>query len=123
MLGKPNVLAAILKCEIHILCERHCMLIEKTYLLNMIGKKIPIMIEIETILPTVYTMFRRSSVNNRKFQELRKAAERKIITFRLVNEVICLYRHLAVTISVRNYKRVINYFTDELSQRNIQISK
>ncbi|KII74575.1 hypothetical protein RF11_16185 [Thelohanellus kitauei] len=39
-----------------------------------------------------------------------------------VHEVTWLSRHFAVTPFVRNYNKLINYFTDELNIRNDEIS-
>ncbi|KII74928.1 hypothetical protein RF11_09854 [Thelohanellus kitauei] len=81
------------------------------------------MIEIETFLRTVYMMFSRSSVNKEKFQELAKSTVIDAIALRPLYNVSWLSRHLAVTVLVRNYNTLINYFTDELNIRNDEISK
>ncbi|KII63818.1 hypothetical protein RF11_15053 [Thelohanellus kitauei] len=77
------IVSAILKREIHHLCELHCVAHRKDLAVEDALKKIPLMIEIETFLRTVYTIFSRSSVNNEKFQESAKAAESDVIAFRV----------------------------------------
>ncbi|KII68498.1 hypothetical protein RF11_06936 [Thelohanellus kitauei] len=75
-------------------------------------KQVPLMIEIETFLRTVYTMLSRLSVKNGKFQELAQASE-----------IGWWSRHLTLTALVRNYNTLINYFTDDLKSRNDRASK
>ncbi|KII69128.1 hypothetical protein RF11_09016 [Thelohanellus kitauei] len=122
MLGKYNGVAAIVKREIHNLCELHCVAHREDVAVEEAWKQIPSMIEIETFLRTVNMMFSRSSVNNEKFQELGEAAESDVIAFQPLHEVRWLPRHLAVTALVRNYNTLIDYFTEELNSRNVPIS-
>ncbi|KII67117.1 hypothetical protein RF11_00472 [Thelohanellus kitauei] len=123
MLGKYNGVAAILKCEIHHLGQLHCVSHRKDLVVEDAWKQIPLMIEIETFLRIVYTIFSRSSINNEKYQELAMAGESDVIAFWPVHEVIgCLGIKLLLHLgSIKN--TLLNYFTDELSHRNNPISK
>lgn len=97
MLGKNNGVAAILRREIHHLCEQHCVAHREDLAVEDAWKQASLLHDIETLLRTVYTMFSRSSVENEKFLELANAAESDAVAFRPLHEVRWLSRHLAVT--------------------------
>ena len=87
MLGKNNGTAAILRQGIAHLSEQHCVAHREDLGTDDARKHVSLMNDIETLLRTVYTMFRRSSVKQNKFEELAKVAECDSVVFRPLNEV------------------------------------
>jgi len=92
MLGKNNGTAAILRQGIAHLSEQHCVAHREDLGTDDARKHVSLMKDIETLLRMVYTMFRRSSVKETKFEELAKVAECDSVAFRLLNEVRRLSR-------------------------------
>ena len=81
MLGKHNVVAAILKREIPHLYEQHCVAHRDDLAVEDAWKKLSFKQDIETLLRAVYTMFSRSSVKNEKFRKLANVSESDVVTF------------------------------------------
>ena len=123
MLGKNNGVAAILKREIPHLYEQHCVAHREDLAVEDAWKELSLMQDIETLLRTVYTMFSRSSVKNKKFRELANVSESDIVAFRPLHDVRWLSRHLAVAAFVRNYNVLIEYCTEQVNTCNDPINQ
>lgn len=123
MLGKKNGVAAILKKELHHLCEQHCVAHREDLGLDDAWSKVSVIREVETLLRTVYTMFSRSAIKKGKFQELAEISERDVVSFRPLNEVRWLSRHFALEALIRNYDCLKEYCEEQIEEANDPICR
>ena len=71
--------------------------------------KVSLMQDIETLVRTVYTMFRRSSVKKQGLQAIAQASGHNLISFKAIHDVRWLSRHSAMQALVRNYDVLLDY--------------
>ena len=75
--------------------------------------KVSLMQDIETLVRTVYTMFRRSSVKKQGLQAIAQASGHNLISFKAIHDVRWLSRHFAIQALVRNHDVFLDYCKEQ----------
>lgn len=88
-----NGVAAILCRYIPHLLEQHCVAQREDLGIEDTCQNLSLITAIETFMPTVYTLFSRSTVKKAEFAELAEAMECQSVAFRPLNEVRWFSQH------------------------------
>ena len=87
MLGRRNGVAAKLRERVPHLVPQHCVAHREDLGKADIWKEVKLLQDIETLMPTIYSMFSLSTTNRFKFQEIAAVCENEAISFKPLNEV------------------------------------
>ena len=113
MLGKRNGVAKLLKNFVPHVIEQHCVAHREDLGIDDAWSKVSLMQDIETLVRTVYTMFRRSSVKKQGLQAIAQASGHNLISFQAIHDVRWLSRHFAIQALVRNYDVFLDYCKEQ----------
>ena len=113
MLGKRNSVPKLLKNFAPHIIEQHCVAHREDLGIDDAWSKVSLMQDIETLVRTVYTMFRRSSVKKQGLQAIAQASGHNLITFKAIHNVRWLSRHLPIQALVRNYDVLLDYCKEQ----------
>ena len=113
MLGKRNGVAKLLKNFVPHVIEQQCVAHREDLEIDDASSKVSLTQDIETLVRTVYTMFRRSSVKKQGLQAIAQASGHNLISFKAIHDVRWQSRHFAIQALVRNYDVLLDYCKEQ----------
>ena len=113
MLDKRNSVAKLLKNFVPHVIEQHCVAHREDLEIDDTWSKVSLMQDIETLVRTVYTMLRRSSVKKQGLQTIAQASGHNLISFKAIHDVRWLSRHFAIQALVQNYDVLLDYCKEQ----------
>ena len=113
MLDKRNSVAKLLKNFVPHVIEQHCAAHREDLGIDDAWSKVFLIQDIETLVRTVYTMFRRSSVKKQGLQAIAQASGHNLISFKAIHDVRWLSRHFAIQALVQNYDVLLDYCKEQ----------
>ena len=92
---------------------KHCVAHREDLGIDDAWSKVSLTQDIETLVRTVYTVFRRLSVKKQGLQAIAQASGHNLISFKAIHDVRWPSRHFALQALVRNYDVLLDYCKEQ----------